>query len=112
MTQLVGESISAGFYLNFKVGVGIADVATAGIEGEFAMNSTIKKTKETSVNATILNNDAETAGQVKSASYKAYWFGTKDKAPGDCYWMPQKRLGCGDQPFFVTYSVNDIDYKK
>jgi hypothetical protein len=98
-------------YVSFKVGYGIKDVVTGGVEGEFSVVSTIKKTKETSVNAMLQNNSAQNTGDVKSANYTAYWFGTNGNAANDCYWVPKKRIGYGDQPFFITYVASNIQRK-
>lgn len=112
MSEQTVETKSAGIYFSFKVGYGVADVISGGLEGEISETTTLKKTKETSVSATIINNRPLKSGDVNGAAYTAYWFGTKEGADDDCYWVPKKRSGYGDLPFFITYLVSNIQIKK
>ena len=112
MNETITEIQTAGLYVSFKVGYGKKDYISGGIEGEVSFTSTMKKSKSATVAATISNNAAAAIGDVVGAVYAVYWLGTKDSARGDCYWTPQGRQGRGDIPWFITYHISNIVYKK
>ena len=96
---------STGTYVKFKIGGEIARQVGLGVEGEFEMKITSTTTITESMRAVIHNPYPKGSGDIKGYTATMYW--TKPNANG--YWVPLHRRGMGDEPWFITYTVSNVE---
>jgi hypothetical protein len=93
-----------GGYFHFEIGWNFAEWVGFGAEGEFDVKHTSSTTNMDSVVVILDNPPPSVAGDIKSFTTTVYW--AKPNQNG--YWVPLNKRGLGDEPWFITYSAEQI----
>jgi len=93
-----------GGYFSFSVGEHLSKEIGFGVEGDFEVKHSSKTTVTTSAVVTLDNPPPSVTGDVSHFTATVFW--AKPNKNG--FWVPLNRVGRGDEPWFITYRVTDI----
>lgn len=97
---------TVGGYAKFKMDAKLGQLFKVGFEGEFNVNWTnvTKVTRESKLN--LWNPKDKQDGDVSDFDVHVYWI----EPDADGAWVPSCRKDSGDRPWYITYSVRNIEY--